>query len=166
MSNPNRHTPFNRTLRDTRLAFSNLRHLFDSGSNVVFTWYEILAGLSILSFLTLLVFLALHFALWLASKEPPFSVAICKLLVFPIWFFPAVEFSAHFDSVDHPQLACHFGRNSCCFRLLDWRHQHLIAAPTSNRICFLLPRNKNPSPLWHHKPTAFMTLNGWNSMLR
>ena len=63
MSNPNRHTPFNRTLRDTRLAFSNLRHLFDSGSNVVFTWYEILAGLSILSVLTLLVFLALHFAL-------------------------------------------------------------------------------------------------------
>ena len=128
MSNPNRHTPFNRTLRDTRLAFSNLRHIFGSGSSVVFTWYEILAGLSILSFLTLLVFLALHFALWLSSKEPPFSVALCQLLVFPIWFFSAMESSAHFASSDHPPLACHFGRSSFRFRLLDWRHQHLIAA--------------------------------------
>ena len=145
MSNPNRHTPFNRTLRDTRLAFSNLRHIFGSGSSVVFTWYEILAGLSILSFLTLLVFLALHFALWLASKEPPFNVAFCKLLVFPIRFFPAVESSAHFDSVAHPLLAhsvSRHGRHSSFrFLLLDWWHQYLIAAPFSNRIFFLLPRN-------------------------
>jgi len=62
MSNSNRHTPFQRSIRDTRLAFSNLLHLFDPSRNIVFTWYEFLAGLSILSFLSLLSFLAVHFA--------------------------------------------------------------------------------------------------------
>jgi len=63
MSNYNRPTQFQRSMHDTRLAFSNLRHLFGSGSNIVITSYEILAGLSILSFLSLLIYLALHFSL-------------------------------------------------------------------------------------------------------
>lgn len=62
MSKPNRHTPFQRSIRDTRLAFSNLLHFFNPSSNIVITWYEILAGLSILSFLSLVAYLAVHFA--------------------------------------------------------------------------------------------------------
>jgi len=63
MPKPNRHAQFYRSFRDARLAFSNLRHLFDPGSNIVITWYEILAGFSILSLLFLLAYLAIHFAL-------------------------------------------------------------------------------------------------------
>jgi|GEM_PF-1285774 len=62
MSKPSRHTQFQRSIRDTRLAFSNLLHLFDPSSNIVITWYEILAGLSILSFLSLVAYLTVHFA--------------------------------------------------------------------------------------------------------
>jgi len=62
MANHKRHTQFHRSIRDTRLAFSNLLYLFDPESHIVFTSYEILAGLSILSFLSLLAFLAVHFA--------------------------------------------------------------------------------------------------------
>ena len=63
MANHKRHTQFYRSIRDARLAFSNLLYLFEPGSHVVFTWYEILAGLSILSFLSLLAYLTVHFAL-------------------------------------------------------------------------------------------------------
>jgi len=42
MSKPNRNTQFQRNIRDTRLAFSNLLNLFDPASHIVFTWYEIL----------------------------------------------------------------------------------------------------------------------------
>lgn len=63
MSNSNRHTQFYRSIRDTRLAYSNLLYLFAPGRNIVFTWYEILAGISILSLLCLLVTLAVYFAL-------------------------------------------------------------------------------------------------------
>ena len=62
MSNSNRHMPFQPSIRDTRLDFSNLLCLFDPESHVVFTWYEILAGMSILSLLSLLGYLAAHFA--------------------------------------------------------------------------------------------------------
>jgi hypothetical protein len=62
MSKPNRYTPFQRSIRDTRLAFSNLLYLFVPGSKIVFTSYEILAALSILSLITLLTFLVVHFA--------------------------------------------------------------------------------------------------------
>ena len=60
MSKPNRHTPFQRSIRDTRLAFTNLLYLFVPGSKIVFTWYEILAGMSILTLLSLLGYLAFH----------------------------------------------------------------------------------------------------------
>jgi hypothetical protein len=60
MSKPNRHTPFQRSIRDTRLAFTNLLYLFVPGSKIVFTSYEILAGMSILTLLSLLGYLAFH----------------------------------------------------------------------------------------------------------
>ena len=60
---PNHHTNFQRNLRSTRFAFTNLLHLFDPGSNIVYTWYEFIAGLSILSFLSLLAYLTVHFAM-------------------------------------------------------------------------------------------------------
>jgi hypothetical protein len=63
MSNSNRHTQLHRSLRDTRLDFSNLVYLFNPGSNIVITWYEILAGLSILSLLSFLVSMIVYFAL-------------------------------------------------------------------------------------------------------
>ena len=60
MAKPNRHTQFQRSIRDTRLAFTNLLHLFDPSSNIVITWYEIIAGMSILTLLSLLAYLAVH----------------------------------------------------------------------------------------------------------
>jgi len=60
MSKPNRNTQFQRNIRDTRLAFSNLLNLFDPASHIVFTWYEILAGMSILTLLSFLAYLAFH----------------------------------------------------------------------------------------------------------
>jgi len=60
MANHKRHTQFYRSIRDTRLAFSNLLYLFNPGSHIVFTWYEIIAGMSILTLLSLLAYLAVH----------------------------------------------------------------------------------------------------------
>jgi len=84
MANHKRHTQFYRSIRDTRLAFSNLLYLFNPGSHIVFTWYEILAGMSILTLLSLLGYLAVHLFYWSGRKEPPFSAALCSKLVVPL----------------------------------------------------------------------------------
>ena len=83
MANHKRHTQFYRSIRDTRLAFSNLLYLFNPGSHIVFTWYEIIAGMSILTLLSLLAYLAVHLVYWSVRKEPPFSAALCSKLDFP-----------------------------------------------------------------------------------
>jgi len=62
MSNSNGPTQFQRSIRDVRLAFSNLLYLFTPGSKIVFTSYEILSGLSILFLLVFLSYIAAHFA--------------------------------------------------------------------------------------------------------
>jgi hypothetical protein len=82
MFSSNRHTQLHRSLRDTRLAFSNLVYLFNPGSNIVITWYEILAGLCILSLLSFLVSMVFYFALLSGRKEPPFSAALCNKSAF------------------------------------------------------------------------------------
>ena len=151
MSHPNRHMPFQRNMRDTRLVFSNLLRLFDSFSNIVITWYEILAGLSILSFLSLVAYLIVHFVLWLVTKEPSFSAALCNKFLFPNWFFPSVESSGHSASSNHPPLArsaaLHGGRSFFRFRLHDWRHHKLIAASFSSHGLFRIKSKIRSSDL-------------------
>ncbi len=59
----NQHTNFQRNLRSTRLAFSNLRSLFTPGSNIVCTFYEIVAVLCVLFIVGSVTYLVVHFTL-------------------------------------------------------------------------------------------------------
>ena len=60
---PIRYASFERSNHNMRLAYSNLLRFFNPQSNFVYTWYEILAGISIFLVLGLSAILSLYLVL-------------------------------------------------------------------------------------------------------
>ena len=82
MSKSNQHINFHRSNHTTRRAFSNLLKFFNPRNNFVFTWHEILAGLSILSFLSLVAYLTVHFAFWPHTQRTSFQCGTSQVISF------------------------------------------------------------------------------------